>query len=119
MHELRDEKGGPHDGIMLQYINPMTGGPTLPTISTYLQLIRKGEHTQPHRHTSSTVYHVAEGEGRSLVGDTEYKWEEGDTFVVPSWVAHEHESSNGEAVLFSYSDRPIIHAAGFYREEAL
>ena len=119
LHALRDEKGSPHDGIMLQYINPMTGGPTLPTISAYLQLIRKGEHTQPHRHTSSTVYHVAEGEGRSLVGDTEYKWEEGDTFVVPSWVAHEHESSNGEAVLFSYSDRPIIHAAGFYREEAL
>ncbi len=119
LHALREEKGSPHDGIILQYTNPMTGGPTLPTISAYLQLIRKGEHTQPHRHTSSTVYHVAEGEGRSLVGDTEYKWEEGDTFVVPSWVAHEHESSNGEAVLFSYSDRPIIHAAGFYREEAL
>jgi gentisate 1,2-dioxygenase len=118
LHALRAEKGSPYDGIILQYTSPVTGGPTLPTISAYLQLLRKGEHTQSHRHTSSTVYHVAEGEGRSLVGGSEFKWEEGDTFIVPSWLAHEHESVNGEAVLFSYSDRPIINAFGFYREEA-
>jgi gentisate 1,2-dioxygenase len=119
LHALRAENGSPYDGIILQYTNPITGGSTLPTISACLQLLRKGEHTQSHRHTSSTVYHVAEGEGRSLVGDSEYKWEEGDTFVVPSWVAHAHASVNGEAVLFSYSDRPIIDAFGYYREEAL
>jgi len=119
LHALRAESGSPYDGIILQYTNPITGGSTLPTISACLQLLRKDEHTQSHRHTSSTVYHVAEGEGRSLVGESEYKWEEGDTFVVPSWAAHEHASVNGEAVLFSYSDRPIIDAFGYYREEAL
>ena len=119
LHALREEEGSPFDGIILQYTNPTSGGPTLPTISAYLQLLRKGEHTRSHRHTSSTIYHVAEGEGRSLVGDVEFKWVEGDTFVVPSWAAHEHESAGGEAVLFSYSDRPVINAFGFYREEPL
>jgi len=118
LHELRDEPGSPHDGVILQYVNPVTGGPTLPTISAFLQLLRKGEHTQPHRHTSSTIYHVAEGGGRSVIGGTEYKWEEGDTFVVPSWVMHEHEADGGDAVLFSYSDRPVIDAFGLYREAA-
>lgn len=116
LHELRADPGSPHDGVILQYVNPLTGGSTLPTITAYLQLLRKDEHTQAHRHTSSTVYHVAEGGGRSIIGGNEFAWEEGDTFVVPSWVMHEHESVGGEAVLFSYSDRPIIDAFGLYRE---
>ena len=45
--------------------------------------------------------------------------QEGDTFVVPSWAWHEHASVGGEAVLFSFSDRPVIEAFGFLREEAL
>ena len=118
LHALREEEGSPFDGIIMAYVNPLNGGPTLPTISAYLQLLRKGEHTRSHRHTSSTIYHVAEGGGGTLVGDTEYLWEEGDTFVIPSWVEHEHWSDGGEAVLFSYTDRPILNAFGFYSEAA-
>ena len=118
LHALRSDKGSPFDGIVMQYVDPRTGGPTLPTIASSLQLLRRGEHTKRHRHTSSAVYHVAEGGGRSLVGDKEITWEEGDTFVVPSWTWHEHESAGGEAVLFTYSDRPIIEAFNWYREEA-
>lgn len=118
LHALRQEEGSPFDGIIMEYMNPLNGGPTLPTISAYLQLLRKDEHTRSHRHTSSTIYHVAEGGGGSLIGGTEYFWEEGDTFVIPSWIEHEHWSDGGEAVLFSYSDRPILSAFGFYRESA-
>lgn len=119
LHALRDDAGSPYDGIILEYTNPLTGRSPLPTISAYLQLLRKDEHTKSHRHTSSTIYHVAEGEGRSIIGGKEYPWSEGDTFVIPSWAEHEHESAHGEAVLFSYSDRPIINSFGFYREEAV
>src|SRR2546430_14605047 len=38
-----------------EYINPHTGGPSLPTMAAYLQLLRAGEHTRAHRHTASTV----------------------------------------------------------------
>jgi gentisate 1,2-dioxygenase len=38
--------------------------------------------------------------------------------VVPSWAWHEHASAGGEAVLFSFTDRPVVEAFGFYREGA-
>jgi gentisate 1,2-dioxygenase len=117
LHGLRADEGSPHDGIIMQYVDPRNGGPTMPTIASSLQLLRKGEHTRAHRHTSSTVYHVAEGAGRSVINGQEFRWLEGDTFVVPSWAWHEHEAVAGEAVLFSYTDRPIIETFGWYREE--
>ena len=118
LHRLREDEGSPFDGIMLEYSNPLNGRSTLPTMSAYLQLLRRGEHTKAHRHTSSTIYHVAEGGGYSIIGGQHFAWEEGDTFTVPSWVPHEHASDGGEAVLFSYSDRPILGAFGFLREAA-
>lgn len=118
LHGMRADQGSPFDGIILQYSDPRTGGPTMPTIASSLQLLRKGEHTKAHRHTSSTIYHVAEGAGRSVIAGQEFNWEEGDTFVLPSWAWHEHESVGGEAVLFSYTDKPVIDLAHWYREEA-
>lgn len=117
LHALRADAGSPYDGIVMEYTNPYTGGPTLPTMSSYLQLLRAGERTRAHRHTSSTVYHVAEGRGHSVVRGERLDWEENDTFVVPAWSWHEHASDGGEAVLFSFSDRPIMRAFGLEREE--
>ena len=119
LHALREDVGSPFDGIIMEYVNPYTGGPTLPTMAAYLQLLRRGEHTRAHRHVASTVYHVAEGGGYSIIADQRFDWEEGDTFVVPAWSWHEHASEAGEAVLFSFSDRPILKAFGLDREEAL
>lgn len=118
LHALRADEGSSFDGVILEYINPHTGGPSLPTMSAYLQLLRKDEHTQAHRHTASTVYHVAEGVGYSVIAGQRFEWQEGDTFVVPSWAWHEHASAGGEAVLFSFSDRPVLEAFGLYREQA-
>jgi gentisate 1,2-dioxygenase len=39
--------------------------------------------------------------------------------VVPAWAWHEHASAGGEAVLFSFSDRPVLQAFGLDREQAL
>ena len=119
LQALRDDTGSPFDGIVLEYINPNTGGPSLPTMSAYLQLIRSSEHTKAHRHTASTVYHVAEGRGYSVIGGKRFDWAEGDTFVVPSWSWHEHASDGGEAVLFSFSDRPVLEAFDLIREQPL
>jgi gentisate 1,2-dioxygenase len=119
LHGLREDAGSPFDGIIMEYVNPYTGGPTLPTMAAYLQLLRRGEHTKAHRHVASTVYHVAEGGGYSVIAGQRFDWEEGDTFVVPAWSWHEHAAEAGEAVLFSFSDRPILKAFGLDREEAL
>ena len=43
-----------------------------------------------HRHTASTVYHVAEGRGYSILGGKRFDWTKGDTFAVPIWCPHQH-----------------------------
>jgi gentisate 1,2-dioxygenase len=107
------------DGVILEYTNPVTGGAVMPTIGCYLQLLRPGHHTRAHRHTSNTAYHVVEGEGVTIVGDTRLDWEDKDVFVVPTWMFHEHvNTGDRDAVLFSHTDAPIMRALGLWREEA-
>ena len=44
-------------------------------------------------------------------------WQPTDIFVAPSWKHVSHEVSD-EAVLFSFSDRPIQEALNLFREES-
>ena len=62
---------------------------------------------------------MAEGTGHSVIAGTRFDWTVGDTFVVPSWSWHEHASEDGEAVLFSFSDRPVLEAFDLVREQPL
>ena len=113
--------GSPYDGIMMQYVNPATGGPVMKTLGAHIQLLRGGERTKAHRHTGSVVYTCAKGSGYSMIGGKRYDWSKSDIFVVPSWAMHEHAnaSERDDAVLFSFSDIPSMVALGLYREEAL
>jgi gentisate 1,2-dioxygenase len=110
--------GSAYDGVSVEYINPLTGGPALPTIACFASLLRPGQHTKARRHTGSKIFHVIKGKGASIIAGRSFDWDEKDTFVVPSWVWHEH-SATSESVLFSYSDAAILPALGLYREEAL
>ena len=113
------ETGSRYDGIILEYTNPVTGGPVMPTIGCYIQLLRAGEHTEAHRHTSCVCYHVVEGSGYTLVDGHRLEWEEKDVLSVPGWAFHEHvNTSDRPAVLFSLTDIPAKRALGYYREEA-
>jgi 1-hydroxy-2-naphthoate dioxygenase len=115
---LKENAGDPCDGILLEYTNPHTGGPTLPTFSCRVQLLRPGEKTQTHRHTSTSVYYGFRGRGMAKVSAKEFHWDKGDIFVVPSWQWHSHENTTKEdAILFSITDQPSTEALGLYREE--
>jgi gentisate 1,2-dioxygenase len=119
LHAAGESDRDPCDGTLLRYINPVTGGYTYPTMSCEVQLFRSQESTTPHRHTSTAIYHVFKGRGRTKVGDTYLDWSKGDTFVVPLWQWHYHENlAASEAVLFSINDRPVMEALQLYREEA-
>ncbi|ATA55586.1 NADPH dehydrogenase [Variovorax boronicumulans] len=113
--------GSPFDGILMHYVNPVTGGPVMPTIGASMQLLRPGEHTKAHRHTGSFLYQVAKGRGFSVVNGQRFDWQERDIFCVPSWMFHEHAnlSATEDACLFCFSDLPVMHSLGLYREEAL
>jgi len=113
--------GSPFDGVLMHYVNPVTGGPVMPTIGASMQLLRPGERTRAHRHTGSFIYQVAKGSGCSIINGERFDWTERDIFCVPSWAFHEHANAsvNDDACLFCFSDPPVMQSLGLYREEAL
>jgi gentisate 1,2-dioxygenase len=110
----------PAEGVILEYVNPYTGGPVLPTMSCRVQLLAGGLHTAAHRHTTSAVYHAIRGSGTTIVDGQPLRWQERDTFAVPGWCTHEHvnDSASDDAVLFSFTDDPVLRPLGLYREES-
>lgn len=116
----RAADGSPYDGVLMKYINPITGGHVMQTIGAAMQMLRPGEKTRAHRHTGSFIYQVAKGRGHSIVAGRRFDWQERDIFCVPSWAWHEHAnaSSRDDACLFSFNDLPVIESLGLYREEA-
>ena len=119
--ERSGDAASEEEGVMLDYINPLTGGPSLPTIDAHAQLIRPGEHTRAVRDTASRIYHVIEGRGTSIIGGETLEWEKGDTFCAPTWAWREHSvpSDAATAVLFSFDDAPIQKPFSFYRRQVL
>jgi len=113
--------GSPHDGVLMEYVNPATNGPVMQTMGASMQMLRPGEHTQAHRHTGSYLYHVAKGSGHSIINGRRYDWTERDIFCVPSWAWHEHinASDTEDACLFCLNDLPVMRSLGLYREQAL
>jgi gentisate 1,2-dioxygenase len=103
-------------GVKMRFINPATGGPPMPTMSAFMQLLPAGFSGAPYRQTDAAVYSVVEGRGRTRVGDATLEWGPRDIFVLPSWTPAAHEA-NEDAVLFSMSDRPTQQALGLWREQ--
>jgi gentisate 1,2-dioxygenase len=114
----------PYDGFLLEYTNPLTGGSTMPTIGCWVQWLPPRQNTKPHRHTSSTIYHVVQGEGVTTVGDKkgggdDLTWGAKDCFFVPPWQWHQfsNKSKSEPAIIFSVTDRPVLESLGLFREE--
>ena len=122
LRRLATAGASPFDDVAMEYINPHTGGPLMPTIACWIQLLRPGVRTRAHRHTGSAVYLAFEGRGQSVIDGQRFDWRPGDLFVVPGWAWHEHASADDPggrgAILFSIHDTPVIQALGLYREQA-
>lgn len=119
LNRLRHLPGSPHDGIILEYVNPVDGGPVTTTMGFTVQLLRPGEATRSHRQRSSAAYCCLEGHGETIVGDSVLRWGPNDLFVVPSWMPHSHinGSKTEDAVLYAVTDVPALKKLGLYREE--
>lgn len=112
--------GSPYDGIIMKYVNPVTGGHVMQTMGASMQMLRPGEHTKAHRHTGSFLYHCCKGSGYSIINGRRFDWKEHDIFCVPSWAWHEHAnaSDSEDACLFCFNDLPVMEKLGFAREQA-
>jgi gentisate 1,2-dioxygenase len=110
------------DGVKLRYVNPLTGGWTMPTIATFMQKLPAGFRGKGWRQTDGAVYSVVEGTGEVTISSGEQEWryafEPRDHFVIPSWHTARLSSAQG-CVLFSFSDRPVHQALGIHSEERL
>jgi gentisate 1,2-dioxygenase len=107
----------PCHGLKMRYTNPATGGHPMTTIGAFIQLLPKGFSTAPYRSTDGTVFVAVEGRGRTRVGtDFTVDWQPRDIFVVPSWKRVTHDVAE-DAVLFSFSDRPVQEALQLFRED--
>lgn len=113
-------KTGPWDpchGLKMRYVNPATGRDVMATIGACIQLLPKGFTTEPYRSTDATVFVAMEGSGRTRIG-SEFvaEWRPREIFVVPSWAPVVHEAES-DAVLFSFSSRPVHEVLGLFREQ--
>jgi gentisate 1,2-dioxygenase len=116
-HLARTQAWDPCHGLKMRYSNPVTGGYPMTTIAAFIQLLPRGFHSARYQSTDATVFVAVEGRGRTRIGaDFIVDWQPRDIFVVPSWKPVVHEAAD-EAVLFSFSDRPIQQALHLFREE--
>lgn len=118
----RSDDADPKRGWCMEYIDPTTGGPILPTLSAYLSLLPKGFKGETRRTTEAQVFSVVEGTGRLVTmpdgGEPQtFQFGPSDHFVVPLWMPHRLEADD-EAVLFSYTDGGLQKALGLFREAA-
>ena len=116
LKDLKNYDGDPHEGVIIECVNPTDGEPVFSTLSYRAQLLRPGEKTLPLRHTASTIYFTLEGEGYTEVDGERFEWGKNDFSVVPShrWRSFKNTGSE-DAILYSYTDAPVIEKLGHYR----
>jgi len=119
LEQLRSN-GPPHTvhGYKMQFINPATGGYPMPSIGAFVQLLPAAFRGSAYRCTDGMVFHCIEGAGAATIDGVRIAYGARDTFVVPAWCAHALDADD-DAVLFSFSDRPIQRALGLWREQVL
>jgi gentisate 1,2-dioxygenase len=112
-------EGAHTQGVVLEYVDPTSGGPVLPTISCRIVRLPPGFEGAPRRRTAGEVVHVVRGSGASIVDGRRFDWTARDILAVPTWSTcrHLNASATEDVVLFCYCDEPAVKALGFYRED--
>jgi gentisate 1,2-dioxygenase len=116
LHAIAKGAVDPHFGHKLRYVNPATGASPMPTIGAFAQLLPEGFEGRSHRSTDGTIYVCLDGACEAILDDKTIELAPNDVLVVPSWHALRLRTTTG-AELFSFSDRPVHQALGFWREE--
>jgi gentisate 1,2-dioxygenase len=119
LNALRDFKGSPYDGIIVEYVNPATGESAMKTLAFFMQLLRPSEACLAHRSTASVVYAVLKGAGYTEINGERFYWSESDVIAVPAWKWHAHvnTSASADAVLYSVSESAALRKLGLFRRE--
>ncbi|MGH6672251.1 MAG: cupin domain-containing protein [Xanthobacteraceae bacterium] len=100
----------------VRYVNPVTGGPTMPLMDCYLTQIDKRGETVRFRTTSNAVCLVCQGNGTTQVGDEIVAWDVHDIFSLPhgNWITHRADEA---AILFMVTDRDTLRRLDLLKEQ--
>lgn len=102
--------------VEIDYVNPKTGESCLPTLGFTAMRLRAGERQVSPLRSSSAVFHVVQGNGRSTINGREFNWNANDTFSAPPFSSIEHETHGAPAYLIRVHDRPLQEKLAFYEE---
>ena len=116
--EVLRRSGAPHshDAYLMEFTNPVDGGPVMATMSAFARLVPAGFETGKMRSSDGTIAVVVEGTGTLIIDDKAYALAPGEIVVIPSW-SERRFSADSDLVLFSYSDRATQTKLSLWREE--
>jgi len=86
------------------------------TIDEQLAYLRKGTTEIIREEDLRAKLEKSARTGKSVIGGKNFDWKPRDVFVVPSWQSVSH-MPDGDAVLFSCSDRAAQEKLGLFRED--
>jgi gentisate 1,2-dioxygenase len=114
----KDREGDPHDGLLIEYIDPTTGQPVYRTMTFFAQLLQPGQRTLPVRTTANLLVSPFEGAGYSIVDGKRHDWNKFDTLAIPggTWFEHHNSSADKPLYLFVASDEPVLKKLGLYKK---
>jgi gentisate 1,2-dioxygenase len=120
LEKHKDWDGASPEGLVVEYVDPVRGGPVFKTMTFFMQMLRPGEKTMPINQTASLVMAPFEGSGYSLINGQRFDWSPFDALAVPAgtWVEHVNGSDKAPAILFIASDEPALNAFGLLRRVA-
>ena len=113
LEKHRDFAENPHEGLLVEYVDPLTGGPVYKTMTFFMQMVRNGETTLPLKQSASLLVAPFEGRGHALIDGARFELEAFDTVAIPGgrWVQYVNDGSD-PLILFVASDEPALAAFG-------
>lgn len=112
--------GNSRDGILLEYVNPVTAGPAFPTMDLGIRLVKGNSRLEAMHRTENIIFITVEGSVTFNLPEQTFETKPYDVTAIPSWVPYSIRNTDKEpAILFSQSDRPLFKKLEFYREESV
>lgn len=110
--------GNSREGVLIEYVNPLDGSSTFPSMNNCVRMVPGKSRLEPTRRTENIVFVTVEGSATFHLPDgRDFSTEPFDVTAIPSWVPYSISNPQPEpVVLFSNSDRPFFEKLGFYRE---
>jgi gentisate 1,2-dioxygenase len=113
LEKHRDYAENQHEGLLIEYVDPLSGGPVYKTMTYFMQMLRAGEKTLPIKQSASLLVAPFEGRGPVLVDGKRVALEPFDTVAIPGglWTEYVNDGTD-PLILFVASDEPALAAFG-------